>query len=448
MGIRDRIKALLGVSAYEKPRGFGLELDDASVEAIRENLGGNIQPLPTTRLRWYLRDLESAQHAADAGNLQTAAQLHRSMRRDGVLGGLVKARTAGLIRLPKRFYGDEEIANDLRAKNGSRSVFEEMFPPSELALLDWDGINLGVGVAELVPVEGRDFPVMVRLDPEFLTFLWAENRWYYQSVAGRLPITPGDGRWILHTPGGRLQPWNGGVWPATSESFINKQHAKLHRSNYSGKLANPARLAFAPAGASEGQRIGFFQKLLAWSTNTVLELPVGYDAKILESNGRGYEVFQAEIDTCNNEFMVVISGQEVTTTGGAGFSNAEVPERVSQDLIQGDGETLAYTINTQGLPAFIAERYGIEAITSRSTIVEWNTAKPKDLVREGAAMMGAANGIKLLDEALAPHDLQVAAVTIAERFSVPTEPRAVRAAPEADEGILDDKRPAPALRAA
>src|ERR1700689_4210015 len=244
------VRALLGMSAYQSPQGFGLELDDPSVEAVRRSQGGQLQPLIQTRLRWYLADLEAAQYAADNGNLAPVAQLYRAMCRDGVLSGLLSARCAGLTRLPKRYYGDEEICDALRASNGSRSVFDEMFPPAELSTIDRDGIVIGVGLGELVPVEGRPYPVMVRLDPEFLQYRWNENRWYFTSIAGLLPITPGDGRWILHVPGARMSPWHFGLWPSLGRSFINKEHALLHRSNYSAKLANPARVAYTTQGAT------------------------------------------------------------------------------------------------------------------------------------------------------------------------------------------------------
>ena len=410
MGLRDVAKAkvrsvtraLLGVSAYQPPLQKGLpDLETPSVIATREAIGGQIQQLPTTQLRWYLADLEDAQHLADTGDLRYAARLYRAMQRDGVLRGLLGTRTSGVVRLPKRFYGDKDLAAQLRAKNGTRSVFDDLCPPSELGLLSADGIVLGVGIGELVPVPGRDFPILIRLDPEFLQYRWVENRWYYASIAGLLPITPGDGRWVLHCPGGRIAPWNSAVWPALGRSFINKEHALLARSNYAAKLANPARVAKSPLGAGEVQRRGFFETVMAWAQDTVFALPPGWDVDIIESNGRGAEVFQAVIDTSDKEYSITLSGQTVTTTGGAGFQNADSFKGIRTDLVQDTADALAYTVNTQVLPAFTAQRKGPEAIAS-GPCVEWNTSTPKDLVVAAASLTGAAGALKALTEAVTP----------------------------------------------
>lgn len=415
----DAVSALLGVSAYQADSpGYGFELDDEEVERIRKAVGGQLQPIPTTTLRWYLTDLETAQRSADAGNLTQAARLYNAMRRDGVLAGLLNTRTDGLVRLPKRFYGNETFAAELRNLLGSRSVFDEMVPPSELALLDADGVTLGVGVAENVPVEGRDYPVMVRLDPEFLTYRWVENRWYYSSIAGILPITPGDGRWVLHTPGGRIGPWRSGLWPALGYSFISKDHAKQHRANYAAKLANPARVAYAPIGASEPQRRGMIKMLMAWAVNSVFELPAGWDAKLLETKGEGHKVFQEEIDTCDREYMITLAGQEVTTTGGTGFSNQDVQKVIRQDLIAADAERLAYTINTQVLPQFFVTRGGIEALDAPA-FVQWAVGTPKDLKSEGETLNQVAQGIKLLTDVFGALGRNVNVEQLAERFGIP-----------------------------
>ncbi len=419
MGLRKRLAALLGISAYAANPSSLPGLDAPHVERIREELGGQLQPIPFSQQRWYLSDLESAVHNADAGHLAGAARLMRAARTDGVLAGVLSTRTGGLVRLPKRFRGPADVVSALELGNGSaRSVFEEMAPATELALLAGDGDLLGVGVAELVPVEGRDFPVLVRLDPEFLEYRWNENRWYFRSVAGLLPITPGDGRWVLHTPGGRAAPWQHGLWRAVGRAYIRKEHAALHRDNWEAKLANPARVAVAPQGSTEGQKQAWFRSVMAWGVNTVFGLTPGYDVKLLESNGRGADSFSSTIAEQNQEMIIAVAGQTVTTDGGTGFANADVHKTIRADLIKATADALAYTVNTQILPAFIVSRFGEDALDA-GAVVEWDVTPPKDRTAEAAALQGVATAITTLSEALAAHGKELDVDAICTRFGVP-----------------------------
>jgi hypothetical protein len=419
MGLRDAVAALLGVSAYQPPKGYGPEHDASIVEKIREVLGGNLASQPTTRLRWYLADLEAAQAAADAGDISQAAWLWSAMRRDGNIRGLMGTLTSGVVRLPKKFYGRFGV-EDLKAHNGTRSVFDDMIPSTELATCLADGVALGVAVGELVDVPGRDFPVFVRQEPEFLRYRWIENRWYFNSVAGPLPITPGDGRWVLHLPGGRVRPWMHGLWPSLGRSYINKDHAMIHRANYGSKLANAARAAIPPPGATDVQRAGFLSSLIAWGVNTVFELPAGWDVKLIESNGKGYDVFQAEIDTCDKEIAIAITGQEVSSGGGpgSGFINADLFRSIRTDIIQEVAFSAGFTVNTQILPSFVAKRHGLDAIRE-GAVVEYDTARPRDLLAEAQAMSNAASAIVSLREALAAQGREIDIDALTTRFGIP-----------------------------
>lgn len=419
------LSALLGISAYQPPPVQGTpELESRLVEAVRRAFGGQLQPQPTTQTRWYLADLELAERLADGGDLTLCAQLMRSARKDGVLAGVLSTRTGGLVRLPKKFRGDPDIVAALEQGHDSeegvsvRSVFDEMLPPTELAHFAADGELCGVAVGELVPVEGRDYPVFVRLDPEFLQYRWSENRWYFRSLAGLLPITPGDGRWVLHTPGGRNAPWQHGLWKAVGRAFIRKEHAALHRDNWEGKLANPARVAVAPQGASELQKEDWFRRVMAWGVNTVFGMTPGYDVKLVESNGRGYESFQKTIAEQNQELIIAVAGQTVTTDGGAGFQNSDIHKSIRADLIKSTADALAFTINTQCLPAYILKVWGEDALR-RSVVVEWDVTPPKDRNAEAQSLTTTAQAITQLKDALAAHDRQLDIDTICARFGVP-----------------------------
>lgn len=394
-----RVKAYIG--PRDLPTGTG----------FRDGYERQTSQPPSTQTRWFFSDLEAAIVSADTGNMRLPGRLCRWMRGDGTFAGVSSTRYEGLVQLPVTFSGDyaDELAIDFRS----------VFPSSELALLSGDGRTLGVGVGEFVQI-ARCLPVLRRLDPEFLQYRWWEDRWYYQSIHGVEPVNPGDGRWVMHCPGGAVQPWTHGNWIANGRACIAKDHAFMLRENYSDKLANSARVAYTPAGATEAQRTGFFHKLAAWTANSVFELVPGWDVKLLESNGRGYEVFNDIIKTSNEEIQVRIAGQTVTTDGGKAFSSASIHQTIRSDLIQADADALALTLNEQGIPVWANERFGAAAAAS-SPLVAWDVTPPKDLNAQALAANQAAIAAKAMNEILQQAGKRVNIVALAQRYGVPLE---------------------------
>lgn len=412
---------LLAIAAYAVPSSRLPGLDDPGVERVRNAQGGQLAPMPVTRTRWYVKDLERAERLADSGDLTLAGQLCRAMDRDGVLRGIMSTRAGGLVRLPKRFRGKTDMVDALQQGGvQARSVFDEMLPASELERFTADGVKIGVAVGELVRVEGRDYPLFVRRPPEHLLYRWSENQWYFRSVAGLIPITPGDGRWVLHTPGGREAPWQGGDWRCLGRAYITKDHARNHRDNWEGKLANAARVAVAPQGAAEAQKQGWFRKVMAWGVNTVFGLTPGYDVKLLESNGRGADSWVKTIAEQSQEMIIAVAGQTVTTDGGTGFANADIHKSIRADLIKATADALAHTINTQVLPAWVVATFGADRLGECPT-VEWDVTPPHDQTQAATALVQAAAAITTLTEALAAHDAKIDAVALATRFGVPLQ---------------------------
>ena len=253
-----------------------------------------------------------------------------------------------------------------------------------------------------------------------------KNRWrnYYLTIFGPVAITPGDGRWVLHVEGGRVSPWQHGLWFALGQSWINKSHAMLHKANWEAKLANPARaLATAPQGATDEQQLSWFQAVMAWGINTVFALKPGYKVELLESNGRGYESFDGTISQSEREYTIAIAGQLVTTDGGAGFSNSDIHRSIRADIIKAVADQhLAHHHQHADHPAIRDLRVGAWmrscAVRRRS-----NTTRSRRRIRriplEAVAAFGEA--LAAANAALAPYGKRVDAKEFATQFGIPLE---------------------------
>jgi hypothetical protein len=422
---RAAIAPLLAISAYWQvaTNANAPSLDDETSEDVRRAMGGQLTALPTIRTRWYQRTLEDAKYKAAHGDMSLAGQLCIAMDDDGVLRGVMSTRTGGLVRLPKKFRAAkdaQDMADALQAGGEqARSVFDEMCPPQELEGMMGDFVKLGVAVGELVPVAGREYPVLVRRLPEFLVYRWSENQWYFRTLINLIPITPGDGQWVLLTAG-REAPWLGGLWRSLGRAFITKDHARNHRDAWEAKLANAARIAVTPQGSTAEQRVSWFRQVAAWGVNSVFSLMPGWDVRLLESNGRGYETFVTTINEQDKEIIMAISGQTVTADGGVGFANADVFDSIKADLIQRDGDALAHCVNTQIIPAWVVNTYGEERLADCPTVA-WDTTPPLDQKAVADSLASAAKAITDLTTALAPFKLQPDVRALCTKFGVPIE---------------------------
>lgn len=401
MAFADYMKRLLGISAFENAPSRLASLGAETVRRIRRSMGGQLQPVSRTESRWLIADVEQAEREADLGFLGRAARIARSVYADPIFTGIGSTRFDGLTQLPKTFAGRADIVERLSASNDlERSVFDEMCPATELALLNRDGRMLGVGVAELLPVAGRRHPLLVRLDPEFLLYRHDENRWYFRSIAGLLPITPGDGRWVLHMPGGRLNPWQNALWRPCGRAVVRKEGATSLRDEWEHKLANAARVATTPAAATDKQRDEYLEQVASWGSDTVILLPAGYKLELLEGKGEGAQSFRETIKEQSDAIKIAVTGNTVLSDGATGFVNTDIFKSIRSDLVQGDGDGMAHTVNTQVLPPWVCDEFGEEALDEGGVRMAWNTKPPKDKNGEAQVVVTVATAVKGIVEAV------------------------------------------------
>lgn len=420
MGLRDRVAQLMSVNAFsQRGNSYGVKIDSAIVEKLREAFGGNLTSIPVTKLEWFLQEVDEASKLADMGELAKASQLIRAMKRDPVISGLLSTKSGGIVRLPKKWSGSDVVIRELTSKKVSGiETFDLLCPPTEVKAMADDGDLLGVALGELVPVPGRPYPVLERKEPEFIWYNWSMNTWHYRSKAGLLDIDPGLGRWVLHLQGPRLAPWQQAKWHALGRSWVRKDSMQHLKTNWAFKLANAARVAVAPRAAARDQRLNWFRQVAAWGVNTVFSVAEGWDVKLIESNGRGWEGFDSSIKEANEDFMVNLAGQLVSTTGGTGFSSEDLYASIRWDLVREVAVPLGFTLSTQVIPPYVFDNFPEEF--DENTGFEFEVKKPSDLTAEASIYTALGAGLQSLQVVAAAAGLGINVSEFFAKFGIPT----------------------------
>jgi len=411
-----RREALLGISAQEPPKD--VKKQDA-VDAAVDKQGDNAGRAVVTNIEWFQENLLQALKSADLGNFQQIGALWQAVKTDGVISGVLSTTTTGLVTLPKIYTTKSKDADGQRQIDALRDCFDAMLPTAELAKLVGDGRALGVGVGLFTRTAFAKHPVLVRLPPDFLKYDWEMGKWFYTFKFGELPVTPGDGLWVLHCPGGKFAPWQDGLIAALGNAWIPKVHAKAYRNNYESKFGNPARVATIPIGGTEPIKAKLLRDMLQWGADTVIGLTPGYDVKLLEASGQGYQVFKETIDNSDNEIIILITGQKVTTTGGVGFSNTGIHEAIAKDIIEWQAAALADTVNKQCIPQWVIDNFGASALNDYVKVC-WNIQPPTDKKKEGDAIIALADGWDRLRKVLALYGRDIDIDAVLNATGIPT----------------------------
>lgn len=392
--------------------------------------------------RWDPAMRDAVLYAAEAGELRRLGQFIDAMRSDGLIAGIMGTRTSGMLRVPIKLSGDPFLVELLRGRDpqydaegyctdkGVAGQYWRMFPEAEVASLMFCGIMAGVGIGEMVPqLDGP--PIFRCLDLQGLRYCHETEKWYYRTLKKEYVVNPGDGRWVLFLPYGSSRPWIKGAWWPVALPFITKQNAAFDRLRWQAQLADPLKVIEAADGADESHRESLIEFIRsAWRRAAGLVTPPKYKAGLVESNGRGYEVYTQGESRADIDIQVALAGQVVTTTGTTGFSSGNVWDDIRLDMVQSIAEALATTIHWQALRPW-ADRY--HGARERAPWVRWDVRSPGQRKAEAEALKAVSEAVEKADAVLAPRGERVAWKPLLEEhgLSVPTErlPMATATAP-------------------
>jgi phage gp29-like protein len=378
---------------------------------------------PAAFRQWSPAALEAAEVTADAGSLQLAADLCEYLMGDDRIGAVVDTRTGALLGLPLKF---EASGDGRRSKRIVRALeaeddWFEAFSEAELKAVHADAIMLGVGLGQLVWTErrGRLLPVLRRWHPRWLSYDYGTREWRL-TVAGegrttkQITIKPGDGKWVMLTPGGSDRPWVRGAYRALSRWVLLKQYAIRDWASVSERHGHGTRVVKCKGQPKDEMRKQIVTDIRALARNAVIALPEGFDFSMVESTAKTHESFKQQIDACDNGAAIAILGQNLTTQAVSGASGtASVHRDVAFARTREDAESQATTYREQALTWWADFNFG------NRELAPWplrDTQPTEDLKERAATMQMLGQAIATLMTSGAPVDI----AALCEQFRVPT----------------------------
>lgn len=305
---------------------------------------------------WTPAKLKSAWLAAENGNLSHAVALCEWLLTDERVAAALDARVDALLGLAPSFEPGtgRRSARAVRALEAGEDWWDS-YQESELrSILKW-GILLGLAPGrhewQARPDHGnRVLPGLTFWNPQSLRWDWTLRRWTIRDSSHvEYELVPGDGEWVLHTPGGRVRPWKDGVWLSLGRWVLLKQYAMGDWGRHSEK--GSLLVATAPDGASQQQRQELASDLASAGSDTAVALANGFDLKLVEVAANTVQIYNAQINAADDAIAIRIRGGNLSTeVNGGSLAAAQSQAKTNETpKLKADAQGLTTTLHDQSL---------------------------------------------------------------------------------------------------
>lgn len=343
MGAGDLLKrgmaALRGV-VRPTPDDNGRMVGDQPA-AVPSDLG----PLTVENVRTIRRIL----HAHDEGDLLESGLLAVSLLRDADVVGALGQRLLALQACPTTVHPTDDSDAAKAAAVDLSGRWGRIVSRAAMGDLVGGAIFLGASLGQLVwyPDESTG-----ELEPRLEPWPWHalewrswERRWYAHTTHGAVPVTPGDGQWVLFAPRSEMQPL---AWGVVRSIAVWATRAEFGASDLSHHVEAkaPAWVATVPLESRKTEDAkSFIRGLRNLGRNAVIPTPRGptqgesYDVRIEEAKAEASKVFELLLRIAGGKVRLAILGQDLTSQNNQVGTNAssQSGEGVTDLVVTADG---------------------------------------------------------------------------------------------------------------
>lgn len=302
---------------------------------------------------WSLERIRAARDAQVAGEFRYAAPLAEAMKCDAAIFVGLLNRIAPHRGLPRVVEcDDEQLAEEVTATFGRDSA---ALPGDMIAdtheRTAMNGVWVGQNRWSARPDGSR---LDVRLETWPLASTYAVRgtaKLVASTTKGAVPITHGDGKWVVAQLGSS-EPWQWGAVKALAVPFGDRQLGLRDRSQHSEAHGLGHFIGQLPPGMSldHPDAADFAQFIQAlWTTRSGGTIPNGAKIELLESMAGGWQIFRELVKDESSDIFKVLLGQDGTVSNeGGNYIKAAQLYGVRQDIVESDLGIIApaYTSGT------------------------------------------------------------------------------------------------------
>ncbi len=375
--------------------------------------------------RWSVAMVRSALTEHVNGVFSSSSMLVDAMLADDRIAADTRTRVLAVTGLPFRLEASA-IGDQRRAKavvKDAERLWPRIAPVALLHdLMRW-AILLGFApaVCGWTTTARRWTPSAVLFHPEHVSLDTMSEGLRASTTKGLVPITPGDGAWILHAPDG-ARPWMGGAVRGLALPWLARQYARRDWSRFSEKHGLPIVGAIVPMESDKADKDQFYADLRRLGSEGLVMLPRdredrGFDVKYLEpGNVQASNAFRDLIASCDRAIAVALLGQANTADEGGSFAKATALNAIRLDLLEADARALGQTIYAQLLRPWAHYQYGDADL---APVPVWDPTPPADTSALATTHKTAGEALGAWTKAAAASGLTVDVEAMAERYGVP-----------------------------
>lgn len=352
---------------------------------------------------WDVASVRSTLLEHETGTFTRSGKLADNVQRDPRVKASLNTRVLRAIGLPFNWKWPEGYSptkEDLDRLDLLKKYWKDITGQPVLATILSNVIMVGFSICNVV----WDYNGEVNL-PKISEF-HASNT---QNITGTYKVFCTDGvydvkededYWLVFKLFEKKQPWMHGAIRCIAIPWLQKQYALADWRNLSA-TAKPIRILTMPpesATPPEEDSYNFIKDIaLAERTGAPVLLPNGATLTNLEANTGNSSIFKDSIEQANNEIVIGILGQNLTTEiKGGSYSAASVHYAILQEYLEADVQMLNESMY-KIVQSFY--KYNFEQLEN-IPIPNWDATPIEDMETKSRGLKEKAQSISILADAL------------------------------------------------